>query len=167
MPVLVVGGGCLSNTLGQRYAVPLPHPRSGGGLGRRLRIVGVIEAFENAPGLAAGLDQVAHEVGGGADAAAALHAQAGGGDDLRNDTEILSGLSEGQQVVASGQFLIDSEASLKSVLPKLAGNAMPDVSMPAPPTAGTAAPAIAGIPPATADGRRTGQPPRWGWTRPR
>lgn len=63
------------------------------------------------------------------------------GDDLRNDTEILSGLNEGQQVVASGQFLIDSEASLKSILPKLAGNAMPDVSMPAAPTAETAAPA--------------------------
>jgi len=31
-------------------------------------------------------------------------------------------LSEGQKVVASGQFLIDSEASLKSVLPKFAGN---------------------------------------------
>ncbi len=44
------------------------------------------------------------------------------GDDIRNDTEILSGLTEGQEVVASGQFLIDSEASLKSVLPKLEGN---------------------------------------------
>ncbi|WP_437613131.1 efflux RND transporter periplasmic adaptor subunit [Erwinia sp. V71] len=31
--------------------------------------------------------------------------------------EILSGLSEGQQVVTSGQFLIDSEASLCSALP--------------------------------------------------
>lgn len=40
------------------------------------------------------------------------------GRDIGNDTEILSGLSEGQRVVASGQFLIDSEASLKSVLPK-------------------------------------------------
>lgn len=48
------------------------------------------------------------------------------GEDLGNNTEILSGLSEGQQVVASGQFLIDSEANLKSVLPKLAGN--PDMS---------------------------------------
>jgi Cu(I)/Ag(I) efflux system membrane fusion protein len=45
------------------------------------------------------------------------------GRDVGDDTEILSGLSEGQKVVASGQFLIDSEASLKSVLPKFAGTA--------------------------------------------
>ncbi|RJG05410.1 efflux RND transporter periplasmic adaptor subunit [Noviherbaspirillum cavernae] len=42
------------------------------------------------------------------------------GRDISGDTEILSGLSEGQRVVASGQFLIDSEASLKAVLPRLA-----------------------------------------------
>ena len=41
------------------------------------------------------------------------------GNDSGSDTEVLSGLSEGEQVVASGQFLIDSEASLKSVLPRL------------------------------------------------
>ncbi|KLU23395.1 RND transporter MFP subunit [Caballeronia mineralivorans PML1(12)] len=41
------------------------------------------------------------------------------GNDSGSDTEVLSGLSEGVQVVASGQFLIDSEASLKSVLPRL------------------------------------------------
>jgi Cu(I)/Ag(I) efflux system membrane fusion protein len=34
---------------------------------------------------------------------------------------VLSGLSDGDTVVASGQFLIDSEASLKSVLPRLEG----------------------------------------------
>lgn len=45
------------------------------------------------------------------------------GRDVGDDTEILSGLSEGQKVVASGQFLIDSEASLKSVLPKFASTA--------------------------------------------
>ena len=45
------------------------------------------------------------------------------GRDLGNDTEILSGLTEGQKVVASGQFLIDSEASLKAVLPKLLSKA--------------------------------------------
>lgn len=43
------------------------------------------------------------------------------GNDSGSDTEVLSGLSEGEQVVASGQFLIDSEASLKSVLPRLQG----------------------------------------------
>ncbi|HJV03219.1 MAG TPA: efflux RND transporter periplasmic adaptor subunit [Burkholderiaceae bacterium] len=37
-----------------------------------------------------------------------------------DDTEIISGLEMGQQVVASGQFLIDSEANLRAVLPKFA-----------------------------------------------
>lgn len=46
------------------------------------------------------------------------------GGDIGDNTEVLSGLTEGQQVAASGQFLIDSEASLKSVLPKLEGPAM-------------------------------------------
>ncbi|CAI8692442.1 MULTISPECIES: efflux RND transporter periplasmic adaptor subunit [Burkholderia] len=41
------------------------------------------------------------------------------GNDVGGDTEVLDGLNEGDTVVASGQFLIDSEASLKSVLPKL------------------------------------------------
>ncbi|CDY74628.1 Cobalt/zinc/cadmium efflux RND transporter, membrane fusion protein, CzcB family [Caballeronia glathei] len=45
------------------------------------------------------------------------------GNDVGNETEVLSGLSDGEQVVASGQFLIDSEASLKSVLPRLEGGA--------------------------------------------
>jgi Cu(I)/Ag(I) efflux system membrane fusion protein len=45
------------------------------------------------------------------------------GNDSGEDTEIKTGLSEGQQVVASGQFLIDSEASLKSVLPRMEGMA--------------------------------------------
>jgi Cu(I)/Ag(I) efflux system membrane fusion protein len=35
------------------------------------------------------------------------------GEQYENDTRIVSGLQEGQQVVASGQFLIDSEASLR------------------------------------------------------
>ncbi|MCR4469686.1 efflux RND transporter periplasmic adaptor subunit [Burkholderia sp. SCN-KJ] len=45
------------------------------------------------------------------------------GNDVGGDTEVLDGLSEGDTVVASGQFLIDSEASLKSVLPRLEGAA--------------------------------------------
>lgn len=45
------------------------------------------------------------------------------GRDSGSDTEILSGLAEGQKVVVSGQFLIDSEANLKSVLPKFAAGA--------------------------------------------
>lgn len=43
------------------------------------------------------------------------------GRDIGADTEILSGLTDGQKVVASGQFLIDSEANLKAILPKFAG----------------------------------------------
>lgn len=45
------------------------------------------------------------------------------GRDSGNDTEILSGLTEGQKVVVSGQFLIDSEANLKAVLPKFSAGA--------------------------------------------
>jgi Cu(I)/Ag(I) efflux system membrane fusion protein len=45
------------------------------------------------------------------------------GRSVDNDVEITHGLAEGQKVVTSSQFLIDSEASLKSVLPRLAGPA--------------------------------------------
>jgi len=45
------------------------------------------------------------------------------GADLGDDTEVVSGLSEGDQVVASGQFLIDSEARLRSVLGSMAAPA--------------------------------------------
>jgi len=38
------------------------------------------------------------------------------GTRLADDTEILSGLTEGERVVASGNFLIDSESRLKSAL---------------------------------------------------
>ncbi|WP_407971700.1 efflux RND transporter periplasmic adaptor subunit [Burkholderia pyrrocinia] len=58
------------------------------------------------------------------------------GNDVGGDTEVLDGLNEGDTVVASGQFLIDSEASLKSVLPKLeraAGASMPASSAAAAP----------------------------------
>jgi Cu(I)/Ag(I) efflux system membrane fusion protein len=41
------------------------------------------------------------------------------GQERDNRTEILSGLSDGEEVVASGQFLIDSEASLSGVLARL------------------------------------------------
>lgn len=45
------------------------------------------------------------------------------GADLGDDTEVVSGLNEGDQVVASGQFLIDSEARLRSVLGSMASPA--------------------------------------------
>lgn len=42
------------------------------------------------------------------------------GGEFGDQTEILAGLEDGEQVVASGQFLIDSEASLNGVLARLA-----------------------------------------------
>lgn len=46
-----------------------------------------------------------------------------------DDVEIRSGLSEGQRVVASGQFLIDSEASLSGALDRLqASSAAPEAA---------------------------------------
>jgi Cu(I)/Ag(I) efflux system membrane fusion protein len=41
------------------------------------------------------------------------------GGEHNGRTEVLAGLQEGEQVVASGQFLIDSEASLSGVLARL------------------------------------------------
>lgn len=45
------------------------------------------------------------------------------GADVDGRTIILGGLTEGQTVVASGQFLIDSEANLKAALARLGGRA--------------------------------------------
>lgn len=53
------------------------------------------------------------------------------GKETGDQIEVLSGLADGDQVVASGQFLIDSEASLKSVLPRLASSANAGSSAPA------------------------------------
>jgi Cu(I)/Ag(I) efflux system membrane fusion protein len=41
-------------------------------------------------------------------------------------TEVLEGVEAGQQVVVSGQFLLDSEASLRTGLPRLEGSAPQD-----------------------------------------
>ncbi|MFC3070456.1 efflux RND transporter periplasmic adaptor subunit [Phenylobacterium soli] len=49
-------------------------------------------------------------------------------------TEILAGLSEGQKIVASGQFLIDSEASLAGIQARPLGAAGASVSAKAQPT---------------------------------
>ena len=40
------------------------------------------------------------------------------GREAAGKTEVLAGLSQGEKVVASGQFLIDSEASLAGVKPR-------------------------------------------------
>ncbi|MCP3736285.1 efflux RND transporter periplasmic adaptor subunit [Sphingomonas sp. RP10(2022)] len=47
-------------------------------------------------------------------------------------TEIVAGLSEGEKVVASGQFLIDSEASLAGLDARPIGGAAPPTAKPAP-----------------------------------
>jgi len=47
------------------------------------------------------------------------------GREAGDDTEILAGLSEGEKIVASGQFLIDSEASLSGVQARPIGGAAP------------------------------------------
>jgi len=47
------------------------------------------------------------------------------GIETNGSTAILSGLSEGQQVVASGQFLIDSEANLNGVLARMSLGSAP------------------------------------------
>ena len=47
------------------------------------------------------------------------------GSEYAGKSEILEGLTEGQQVVASGQFLIDSEANLRGAFDNLGGGAKP------------------------------------------
>lgn len=47
------------------------------------------------------------------------------GEHAQGFVEVKSGLKEGQRIVVSGQFLIDSEASLRSALPEMADNNKP------------------------------------------
>jgi Cu(I)/Ag(I) efflux system membrane fusion protein len=49
------------------------------------------------------------------------------GTEADGRTEVLKGLSEGRKVVASGQFLIDSEASLRGTLQRLGGTAPAEI----------------------------------------
>jgi len=56
------------------------------------------------------------------------------GSDVGDEVEVLEGLSDGEQVVASGQFLIDSEARLRSVL----GGMAPPSGAPSASTSSTA-----------------------------
>jgi Cu(I)/Ag(I) efflux system membrane fusion protein len=63
------------------------------------------------------------------------------GQEVGDDIEVTQGLSEGDMVVASGQFLIDSEARLRSVTSSMAAPAAVDpasaASMPMANTSGT------------------------------
>lgn len=56
------------------------------------------------------------------------------GREQNGQAEILSGLRPGQKVVLSGQFLIDSEASLKGVEARLSANPAPGGTSAMPPT---------------------------------
>ncbi len=58
------------------------------------------------------------------------------GREADGQTEILAGLGEGERIVASGQFLIDSEASLSGVTARPIGETSGAVRAPASPTAG-------------------------------
>ena len=49
------------------------------------------------------------------------------------DVEVLAGLTEGQRVVTSGQFLIDSEASLRAALPRFGAQPQPQPQPPSVP----------------------------------
>jgi Cu(I)/Ag(I) efflux system membrane fusion protein len=53
------------------------------------------------------------------------------GRECGDDTEILVGLSEGEKIVASGQFLIDSEANLSGVQARPIGGGAPTATKPA------------------------------------
>ena len=64
------------------------------------------------------------------------------GADLGDLLEVVQGLAEGDQVVASGQFLVDSEARLRSVLGSLAA-ADPTATQASAPAASPAATAAA------------------------
>jgi Cu(I)/Ag(I) efflux system membrane fusion protein len=67
------------------------------------------------------------------------------GRDIGDNTEILSGLTEGQKVVASGQFLIDSEANLKSLLPKFSANELEQGKTSSQPPRGTSGTVYRGV----------------------
>ena len=57
------------------------------------------------------------------------------GVDAGDDVEVLQGVKEGEQVVASGQFLIDSEARLRSVLGSMSPAVPPTAAATPGPTA--------------------------------
>lgn len=63
------------------------------------------------------------------------------GAESNGDTEVLAGLSAGQRVVASGQFLIDSEASLRGALSRLETAPTGGTAAKAPGATGAPAPA--------------------------
>lgn len=80
------------------------------------------------------------------------------GREAGGQTEILAGLREGERIVASGQFLIDSEASLSGVTARPIGQTSGPARAPASPTAGRPAAAQTGASmAASAPRERSGQ----------
>ena len=67
------------------------------------------------------------------------------GIDLGDDIEVLQGLSDGEEVVASGQFLIDSEARLRSVLGGMASLAAAPAAAPTASASTSSAPSPAAV----------------------
>ena len=65
------------------------------------------------------------------------------GDEAGGKTQVLDGIKEGETVVLSGQFLIDSEASLSGTLTRLSGGGARQSNQPtsSAPASGSAAPA--------------------------
>lgn len=65
------------------------------------------------------------------------------GADMGDELEVTQGLAEGEQVIASGQFLVDSEARLRSVLGNMsAATAAPAAAASAPSAAPAASSAV-------------------------
>lgn len=67
------------------------------------------------------------------------------GRELSDKLEVLDGLQPGQQIVASGQFLIDSEASMQGVLQRQTSPAPPAASAAAVPAASSAVPSLQAV----------------------
>ena len=64
------------------------------------------------------------------------------GSEAAGQTEIRKGLEAGQQVVVSGQFLLDSEASLKGAVTRMSAGDEISASAAATPTAPMSTPAM-------------------------
>jgi len=60
---------------------------------------------------------------------------------------VLSGLTQGDEVVTSAQFLVDSETNLQAAMQSMAGHGHGGMAMPEPGAAGTAPPPEAAAPP--------------------
>ncbi|HET6969615.1 MAG TPA: efflux RND transporter periplasmic adaptor subunit [Phenylobacterium sp.] len=78
------------------------------------------------------------------------------GREAAGKTEVLTGLAEGERVVASGQFLIDSEASLTNLQPRSV-DATPMAAAAPSPAAAVRAPAAHAAPSASALHETTGR----------